>query len=50
MIIEEFEAKQKTKSEHFQTDSPNKFNEIEKVTKESNSQGKRSNLYEPKDE
>ena len=50
MILEEFEAKQKTKSDNVQTASPNKIDGIEKVTKESNSQKEKSNLHEPRNE
>lgn len=50
MIIEEFEAKHKPKSDNLQTASTNKINGIEQATQESNSQKEKSNPHELKNE
>ena len=50
MIIEEFEAKQKPKSDNVQTASSNKVNGIKQVTQESNSQKEKCNPHELKNE
>ena len=50
MIIEEFEAKQQTKSDNVQAASFNRIDGIEQVTQESNSQKEKSSLYKLRNE
>ena len=50
MILEEFEAKQKTKSDNVQTTSPKKIDGIEQVTQEANSKKEKSSLNELRNE